>query len=375
MKDVFDVSLSDSQATVVSPITPARFDFEKYKAYEQELSARCEKFWKAESGVLVYRRMRVKEVFSAECSNMQNSLCLQLGALNKSMEYMADIPNFLEPWYGLGTIASAFGFGYVWNKGQAPAVSGHFSSVKEMLESGILPVKDTTIGRHTLDMIDFFLSTTKGQLPVSFSDVQSPLNIVANIVDSNQFYMDLLLEPDLARDAFNVVADLFVDYMRIQKDMIGNALAKPGHGFASSRWFDGIGMSDDNAVMISNEMYNELAAPPFIKSTIPFGGGAFHSCGNWSGLKRDIVKMKGMCMSDGAFSKATDPGANDTTGFADTFAGTGIVLNARIVGSNDLVEQKVKELWKPGMKLIVVTYCDDPNQQKEIYTKIHEICQ
>ncbi len=36
---------------------------------------------------------------------MKKSLEWQLGALKKSMEYKADIPNFLEPWYGIGTIA------------------------------------------------------------------------------------------------------------------------------------------------------------------------------------------------------------------------------------------------------------------------------
>ncbi|MBQ2843242.1 MAG: hypothetical protein IJE69_03200, partial [Alistipes sp.] len=75
-----------------------------------------------------------------------------------------------------------------------------------------------------------------------------------------------------------------------------------------------------------------------------------------------------------AFSLATDPGANPTEGFADAFAGTGAVLNARIVGDVELVEEKVQQLWKPGMKLIVVTYAETPEEQAEIYRKIHEIC-
>ena len=30
-------------------------------------------------------------------------------------------PNFLEPWYGIGVVAGAFGVPYVWKEGQAPA--------------------------------------------------------------------------------------------------------------------------------------------------------------------------------------------------------------------------------------------------------------
>ncbi|MCD8262257.1 MAG: uroporphyrinogen decarboxylase family protein [Bacteroides sp.] len=374
MKDTFDFSLPDSQATAVEPIKPEKFDLEAYQAYEQELLTRCKNFWKSDSGVLVYRRMRVQEVFSYDSKDMKKSLEWQLGALWKSMAFRADVPNFLEPWYGLGTIASTFGFDYVWNEGQAPAINGHFDSVEQLLNYDAKPVETTPIGKHTLDMIDYFLTRTREKLPISYSDVQSPLNIVANMVDSNQFYMDFILNPELIHQAFDRTAALFVDYMKIQQRMIGDALAKPGHGFASSRCFDGMGMSDDNIVMLSNEMYNEFAVPALIKACAPFGGGVFHSCGDWSGKKEDIVKIDGIRMADGAFSKATDPNANPTDGFADTFAGTGVVLNARIVGTPDVVEEKVRELWKPGMKLIVATYCDTPEEQSRVYQKIHEIC-
>jgi hypothetical protein len=79
-------------------------------------------------------------------------------------------------------------------------------------------------------------------------------------------------------------------------------------------------------------------------------------------------------MADGAFSLATDPGANPTEGYAEVFAGTGVVLNARIVGKPSMVIEKVRQLWKPGMKLIVVTYCDTPEEQAYVYKKLKAIC-
>ncbi|MCJ7673544.1 MAG: hypothetical protein MUO33_00145 [Sedimentisphaerales bacterium] len=36
------------------------------------------------------------------------------------------VAKFLEPWYGIGTVASAFGLDYVWKEGQAPAVRPRF---------------------------------------------------------------------------------------------------------------------------------------------------------------------------------------------------------------------------------------------------------
>lgn len=374
MKDEFNSSLADSQATAVTPLTPEQFDTEAYADYAAGLDTRCKAFWEAPSGVLVYRRMRVKEVFAGDCRDMEHSLHWQLGALKQSMKFKADIPNFLEPWYGLGTVASAYGFGYIWEKDLAPAVDGKFASTAELLAAPCKPVAETEIGRHTLDMVEYFLDKTKGRIPMSYCDVQSPLNTLSNIIDSNQFYMDFYLDPDSMKKAMDRTADLLIDFTRAQQRLIGDALAKPGHGFASSRTFDGLGMSDDTITMLSPDLYVDMAVPAMAKAGDAFGGTVFHSCGNWSDKKADIVAIKNIRMADGAFSKATDPGANPTEGFADTFAGTGVVLNARIVGDPELVEAKVKGLWKPGMKLIVVTYCETPEEQAEVYDRIHAIC-
>ncbi len=375
MKDVFNVNAADSQATVVHPIEPQQFDINEYADYEASLLERCGKFWNGDSGVLVYRRMRVKEVFAADSNSKEKSLAWQLGALKESMRYQADIPNFLEPWHGLGTVAAAYGFDYLWEPGQAPAVDGKFQSTEELLKANIRPVADTPIGKYTLEMTEYFLDKTKGCIPMSYCDVQSPLNTLSNIIDSNQFYMDFYLNPELMKKAMHLTSLLLTGFTLKQKKMIGDALAKPGHGFASCRKFDGIGMSDDTITMMSADLYKEFAVPAMVATGNCFGGTVFHSCGNWSDKKELITKIENIRMADGAFSFATDPGANPTEGYADAFANTGVVLNARIVGNIDVVEEKVRQLWKPGMKLIVVTYCETPQEQAEVYQRIHEICQ
>ena len=373
-KDSFNTSLADSQATQVSPIAPERFDIERYAAYAEELDERCARFWQADQGVLVYRRMRVKEVFAEDCRDRERSLAWQLGALEASMAYEADIPNFLEPWYGLGTVAAAYGFDYRWEAGQAPAVDGKFATTADLVAAPYRPVAETNIGRHTLEMIEHFLDKTKGRLPMSYCDVQSPLNTLSNIIDSNSFYLDLMLDPESVETALDRTADLLIDFTEAQRRLIGDALVKPGHGFASSRRFEGLGMSDDTVTMLSPDLYFPLCVPAMTKAGDRFGGSVFHSCGCWADKKEEIARIANLKMADGAFSLATDPGANPTEGFAEAFAGTGVVLNARIVGNADLVSEKVEQLWRPGMKLIVVTYAESPAEQAELYRRIHEIC-
>ena len=373
-QQTFDHHCVDSQGTRVTAMAPSTFDIARYTHYESDLLERNRTFWDAPSGVLVYRRFRVPSVFSYDCRDMERSLALQLGALWESMRYEADIPNFLEPWYGIGTVASAYGISYFWEAGQAPATRAPFSSVQDALTYKPLPVEETSIGKQTLRMIEYFLERTQGKLPISLTDTQSPMNIASYLVETNNFYMGLLDRPECAKQLLAVITDLLIAFSKKQQALIGDSLVLPGHGFSSSRMFQGLGMSDDTMVMLSPRQYTTFEAPCMQKVAEAFGGAAFHSCGDWSRKINAVKKIKNLVMVDGAFSSETDPSPNPPEAFAEAFAGSEVIVNARIVGGPEVVVNIVKRLWTPGMKLIVVTYCQTPQEQHEVYQRVHEVC-
>ncbi len=354
-------------------MSPADFDFEVYAAYEAELQKRCRNFVAADSGILVYRRMRVASVFSAGCRDMEMSLRWQLGGLAASMDYEADIPNFLEPWYGIGTAAAAFGLDYIWGEGQAPAIYPTFNSVQDALDCATIPIKNTECGRHTLEMTEYFMEKTNGRVPISLSDIQSPLNVICNMIDSTAVYLAMLDAPDQVSALLDKVAGLILDFASEQQRVLGETVAWPGHGFPSVRSFSSVGVSDDNIIMLSSELYSEIAAPSFNRVCQSFGGASFHSCGNWADKIKAVKKLDHLFMVDGAFSPATDPAPNVPELFGRAFSGTGVILNARIVGSADDVVNVVERLWTPGLKLIVTTYCETPDEQAECYERIKKI--
>jgi hypothetical protein len=370
----FNSSKSDAQATSVDPVKVVDFPYQAYQDYENELTKRCLEFMKARSGVLVYRRMRVAEVFSYGCADMKQSLEWQLGALKKSMDYAADVPNFLEPWYGIGTLASCFGIDYIWNQGQAPATKPAFQTIDEALSFDIQPVSETAIGKHTLLMIEYFLEQTKGKLPMSMSDIQSPFNNATYIVDTGNFLISTVLEPEKVVKFLDVLADLEIEFYKAQEQLIGECLVKPGHGFASSRVFEGFGMSDDNVVMIDENSYLDLVAPSFEKLGRAFGGPVHHSCGNFSDKANMLLKLKGLKMADAAFTPETDPHPNPVEPFVAALNNSGIILNARMVGDAETVKETTQKLWDPAMKLMVVTYAQSPEEQYEAYDMVHQIC-
>lgn len=371
---MFDTSLRDSQSTAVNVVNPESFDFDQYAEYAAKQDAKVRAFMQKDSGVLVYRRFRVAEVYGWECQDRELSLRLQLGALKESMKYTADMANYLEPWYGIGIGASAFGAKYIWLDGQAPAVSDQFESIEEALAYDPAPIETTEIGKDQMAYVEYFLDKTKGKLPLSFCDIQSPLNIISEMMPTNVLFEDMLEDPDAYSDLAYRAGSLMRDYLLKQKALIGSSLALPGHGFASSRAMTGIGASDDTSIMISNPMFDELEADQLADMCEPFGGAFYHSCGNWAVKIPSVLKVRNLMGADGAFSSETDPSPNDPEVFGKAFAGTGKILNLRAVGSADTVAETVKKAWHPGLRLIVNTYCKTPEEQQEAYDRIQEIC-
>jgi hypothetical protein len=358
----------------IEPIDPGSFDYDTYEAYARDLNARCAAFWKSAEGVLVYRRMRAAGIYTYACRDMALSLGIQLGALQRSLAFRGDVPNFIEPWYGVGTIASAFGAEYIWPDNNAPAVRPSFASLDQLLAYEPAPVTSTPIGRHTLGMIEYFLEKTGGRVPMSTTDSQSPLNMVGHLMPLDDFFPGFVEEPEKVRALFDVLADLSVEFNDAQVKLIGEPLVYPGHGFASSSTWSGFGMSDDNAIMISPRHYREVASASVTKTCAPHGGSAFHSCGDWTGWIEAVLAIDGIVMADAAFSPETDPGATENVEAFHRFANTGVVLNARIVGDVSTIIHQVRRLWVPDMKLVVVTYCPTPEEQHAAYEAVHDIC-
>ena len=122
-----------------------------------------------------------------------------------------------------GDVAAAYGFGYVWEKDLAPAVDGKFPSTAELLAAPFRPVEETETGRHTLRMIQYFLEETQGRLPLSYCDVQSPLNTLSNIIDStSSTWTSTSTRLDAAGHG-RVRQTWLIDFTRTQQRLIGDA--------------------------------------------------------------------------------------------------------------------------------------------------------
>ncbi len=358
----------------VTPVAPSTFDVARYEAHAAEAEARYADFMCSSEGIAVWQRVRVAEVFRDGCRDMAASLAWQLGGLTKAMGYLTDAPNYLEPWYGIGVTAAAFGAEYEWPEGQAPVARPQYRTVREVPVLLPRPAERAAIMQHVLAMIDYFLEETQGRVPMSWSDLQNPLNVATELVDTSGFFLGFAEEPETVRQILAELAGEVIGFTQVQSRRIGDRLVRPGHGFASACSGTGIGLSSDNLVMISPRAYRQFCAENDARIGAAFGGTAIHSCGNWARWVEAVKANPRLSMVDAAFTPRTDPAFNDPAAFRAAFAGTGIVVQARMVGDPPEVLARVRQLWGPGMRLIVVTYEQDPVAQHRLYHAIHALC-
>jgi len=372
--NTYNYTVKDAMAMTVQPVDIADFDLERYEAFAAAADQRYAEFLRKKDGVAVWQRVRVGEVFRDGCRDMRESLRWQLGALARTLDYRTDAPTYLEPWYGIGTTAAAFNAEYEWLPGQAPAVKTCAASVEEAARLVAGDPASVPILRYTLETIEYFLSQTKGRVPVSWCDIQAPINVAGGLVEISQLLLGVYEQPETVRAILAAISDELIRFTRRQSELIGPALARPGHGFASARTGTGIGLSTDNLIMMSPAMFEEFCVADCARIGEAFGGTAIHSCGDWGRWLGAVKQIPNLTMVDGAFSPQTDPAYNQCEEFRDGLAGTGVVLHARIVGDADEVLARVRRLWTPGVKLIVGTHIQDPAEQHRAYEAIHQFC-
>ncbi len=254
----FDYTLKDAQAMPVTPIEPRDFDLARYEAFAAEADQRYADFMRKPDGLMVWQRVRAGEVFRDACRDMRESLRLQLGACRS---HWITPPTHRCIWSrGTASARPPQRLARSMNglKGKRPAMRPLYRSMDEVPPLVPRDFDQVPIMRYTLDTIEYFLDQTQGRVPLSWSDLQAPLNVATELIDTSAFFTALVEKADRVRDVLSAVTEIIIRFTRQQSDLIGNRLARPGHGFASSRRGKGLGLSTDNLVMISPQNVREI---------------------------------------------------------------------------------------------------------------------
>ena len=177
---------------------------------------------------------------------------------------------------------------------------------------------------------------------------ENPLNVATELVDTSGFFTGFVEGAEAIRRILAALTDEVIRFTEEQSRRIGDRLVRPGHGFASARAGRGIGLSTDNLVMISPRAYRQFCVENDARIGAAFGGTAIHSCGDWARLDRSSQGESAVDRGGCLVHPRTDPNTNDAAAFRAAFAGTGIVVQARMVGDPDEVLARVQQALGTG---------------------------
>lgn len=310
-----------------------------------------------------------------ESCNDINAICRNnLLYMQESLgfEWSDDLP-YMEPWIGTGLYANAFGSKYVFRTNDAPHTEYRYHRVEQLAGIEYPDWRESPIMRMTLDCIDALKEATRGEICMSTGDTQSPFDTASLVLDACEMFAGCLERPDLISDYFSKIADLVIEFTRVQIERIGSGLAvMPGHQYPSLPHIKGLLVSDDNLAVSSPSVNRSLALPADARIGAAFDGLVVHSCGNWARTMADVASMPEVLGIECAIAEAghhpSDSQPNDPLAVRDALHGSAIMLKARFSHDMDLALEDIETVADPSRRIIVeVPY--DPSRAENNYMR------
>ena len=312
------------------------------------------------------------------CNNIDMIVDNNLRFLEESLafEWSDDLP-YMEPWIGTGLYANAFGSEYVFRTHDAPHTEYRYHRMEELAPVKYPDWRESPIMRMTLDCIDALKEATDGEIPMSTGDTQSPFDTASLVLDACATFAACLQDPRTLRRFFRKIADLVIEFTKVQIEHIGPDLAvMPGHQFPSLPHICGLLVSDDNLAVASPAVNRSLALPADALIGQAFDGLVIHSCGNWTQTMKDVAAMPEVVGIECAVGRPgehrTDPHPNDPAAVAEALDGSTVILKARFVPDIDRALEDIKTVADPGRR-IIVELPFAPEHAEENYRRTTEV--
>lgn len=129
---------------------------------------------------------------------------------------------------------------------------------------------------HAVKHLEYVIKNAPQPFEACMSRFMSPLDY-AVVMRGGDFYMDILLEPELAGGFMNKIADVSIACIKHFRDMLGY---KSGDGQLTVRgfYFPGIRLSGDAVVNLSPATIKEVMYPIYQRFADEFGALMLHYC-------------------------------------------------------------------------------------------------
>lgn len=328
-----------------------------YKRKEDERFERISEFEKGKIPYLL--SFQESKSYINHCNNIEDSFLANLSDFNNTLNLPSETLPFLEPWFGVGVIAEAFGSKYYWWEKEAPTCHAIFD---KLIELDNISVISTKMINMVLDAIVYFKNKTNNMLPICMTDIQSAIDTAILILDPCEVLTSTYTKTKSLHKVLKKLNNLTIKFAKLQSEILERTLALPGHGFYfSTIKGNGIALSDDCLAISSPNINNNFLLPYDYEFGKEFGSVAIHSCGDWSHSMGLLPKSRYVSAIDCVLEGGNDVSFNIPEVIRDSFKKTNIIVQVRINPEVDESIKALNRLLHEDLKLVVCSIVDTKN--------------
>jgi hypothetical protein len=191
-----------------------------------------------------------------------------------------DFVPHIFPWYGNAAIPEAFGAKIHWQKGRDPLAEPLIKDIKEADQIDVPELSASKTVSKILSLEDEW--RRKVNVPIAIADNQGPLDIAAMLRGLAPLLRDMYLQPRLVHNLMNIVTKTIIEYVKMQKEIIGEARDEC-HGCHGGIWAPkgvGVWIAEDYVTSLSPKLFKEFVMSYDEEVLQAFRGGMVHACGD-----------------------------------------------------------------------------------------------
>jgi hypothetical protein len=202
----------------------------------------------------------------------------------------------LVPWFGTVVMASALGCKVQMPPGLDPTADPAFYPVQspQDVRAMCLPDPEKDGLMPTVLRFQRYMKS-HSFLPVGITDCQGPLTTANQLMGYDKLIYLMADYPDAAHELMDKIAEATIAWVKAQKQAIGEPLTEC---FWDQQIYTGphagVWFSDDDASLMSPEMYRTFVVPYNSRILMAFGGGCIHFCGNALQQADNLVNTRGL---------------------------------------------------------------------------------
>ena len=308
------------------------------------------------------------------CRDRERFLRTNLWGMAASADWASDfVFPHIEPWYGVGLYASAFGCRYYWEGNSAPQTHPIFRSADEVADIKAPRIGDSEPMQEVMARIRYYRQVTHDQLPICLTDTQSPNDTGSLLMEVNEFFTVSSFEPERLERFMHAITDTIIAFSEMQMEALGPVLSQPGHLMLCHPSWSGISVSDDNMAMLSPKAYEVAALPYNAKLAKHFGGIALHSCGvigHNIPIQLRTPELQQVECSASILVRDSDPSPNKPESLRDGYRGSGVIVKVRL--NKDEIELLDRLLAPDLLCAVVVTGVETQAESERVYERFKE---